>query len=113
MQEFLHTKAMLTPGMAGAATTMITGTLVTMFGVPGNWTGLIVSFFLGLLALADKSIPILHRIFFYVFNSLTIFTVAMGFNQAGIVATGQQQQVKYEYRSISPEASPPFFHNWF
>jgi hypothetical protein len=43
LDEFLKSKAMLAPGVAGAMTTMITGTLVSQFGLPGNWTGLVIT----------------------------------------------------------------------
>ena len=76
---------MLTPGVAGTTTTMITGTLVSQFGLPGNWTGLVISLLFGLSVWADKSVPVYQRIIFYIINSMTIFAVAIGINTAGMV----------------------------
>ena len=47
--EFLNPKSMVTPGIAGAMTMMITNTLHQQFGAPVNWTGLTISFVIGLI----------------------------------------------------------------
>jgi hypothetical protein len=84
--EFLNPKSMLTPGVAGGLTLMITNTLGTWFGAPLGYTALAISAVCGLLVLT-AGVPILQRAAYYLLNSLVIFTVAMGSN-----ATGQQIQ---------------------
>ena len=95
--------------MAGATTTMITGTLASQFALPGNYTALIVSFILGLMVWNDTSINIFKRALFYVVNSVIIFTMAMGFNAAGVAASKTEQQIT---RSV-PQEDSVFFNDWF
>jgi len=114
MDEFLRSKPMLTPGMAGGATTMITGTLVSQFGLPGDTTGLVVSFVLGLLVWADKTVPFLQRMLYYIINSIIIYAVAVGLNQAGVAITKSKAQVEYESRWVQPASEEKsFFQPWF
>jgi hypothetical protein len=114
MDEFLNSKAMFTPGMAGAATTVLTGTLASVFGFRGDITALVISFMFGLLVLAEHGVPLLQRAIFYVLNSITIFSVAIGLNQAGVEATKSTAQAQYEQRWVSPEGgSDKFFRSWF
>jgi hypothetical protein len=115
MDDFLKSKAMITPGVAGATTTMIAGTLYSQFGLPAKWVGLVLSLLFGLAVWADKHVPLYQRIFFYVINSLTIFAVAIGINQAGMaveVSTLQAKNPNVIERKVQPE-SKSFFHNWF
>jgi hypothetical protein len=117
MDEFFNSKTVqtLSPGVAGAMTTTITATLVSQFGLPGNWTGLVLSLLFGATVWADKSAAIFQRIIFYIINSLTILAVAIGLNTAGMVVN---QAVE---RSVDPPAiergvpaqSPSFFQDWF
>jgi hypothetical protein len=54
MEEFLNSKTMLTPGVAGGITTLITASMSSQFNFPGKWTGLVVSFLFGsFIAYAD------------------------------------------------------------
>ncbi len=113
MDEFIRARSMLAPGIAGATTTLITGTLVTQFdSLPGNWTALIISFLIGLVILGDRSVSGGQRILLYFINSLIIFSVASGINTAGVAAT---QSRKPATRVLQPaEMGPkPFFHEWF
>ena len=115
MDDFLRSKAMMTPGIAGAATTLISGTLYSQFGLPAKWVGLVVSLLFGLSVWADKTVPFYQRIVFYCINSLTIFAIAIGINTAGLAverSTEQTQTPPEIVRSIPPE-STSFFHNWF
>jgi hypothetical protein len=115
MDDFFRSKAMLTPGVAGATTTMITATLVSQFGLPGNWTGLVISLLLGLSVWADKSVAIYQRIIFYIINSVTIFTVALGLNTAGMVVNQKVERFVNPpeiERKVPPE-SKAFFQEWF
>jgi hypothetical protein len=81
-QDFLTPEAMLTPGVAGSLTMMITNALAANFNMPRAWLGLALSFVCGLLVLvAAKSM--LQKTVFYVLNSLVIFCVAVGANGLG------------------------------
>lgn len=123
MGDFVSSKAMMTPGIAGSATTMITGTLVSIFDLPGAATALGVSFVFGLMVLADKEVAILYKLVFYVINSMTIFSVAVGLNQAGMAIIERDRPVPAIKRSLEPadDQSPnitksdfkPFFRDWF
>ncbi|MCB1948805.1 hypothetical protein [Nitrosomonas sp.] len=123
MDNFISSKSMITPGIAGSATTMITGTLVTTFGFPGAVTALAISFVFGLMALADKSITIYYKFIFYIINSVTIFSVAVGLNQAGMAIIERDKQATVQERALGPaeeknhEGMPtdagPFFQEWF
>jgi hypothetical protein len=115
MDEFLKSKAMMTPGVAGAVTTMITGTLVSQFGLPGNWTGLVVSLLLGLVVWVDQSVAVHHRIIYYLINSMTIYAVAIGVNTAGMAISYGSEPVSDPpaiERNVPPEAER-FFQEWF
>ncbi len=114
MDEYLNSKSMLAPGVAGATTTMITGTLASQFGFPGNYMALVVSFLLGLIVFSDKTIPMLQRLLFYLANSMIIFTVAVGLNTAGAAAVNAD---KVQERSVdtvpAQESRKAFFSPWF
>lgn len=116
MEEFFHSKAMMTPGAAGATVTMITGTLASQFGLQGNWTGLVISLLFGLSVWADKSVPVYQRIIFYLINSMTIFAVAIGINTAGMVVNKSAER-KVDPHVIEEQYSPAeqqeFFQDWF
>lgn len=115
MEDFIKSKSMMTPGMAGSATMMITGTLVSQFGLPGALTALGVSFFFGLVVWADRNVLFIHRLIFYVINSATIFSVAVGINQAGIVITKSEVSPQHIERSVPAPNEPkekPFFQSW-
>lgn len=116
LDEFLNPKSMVTPGIAGAMTTLLTATLANQFSVPSNWTALIISFAFGLLV-ALGALPWWQRAIFYVVNSLIIFSVAVGANTAGVAATRQQGgEVRHFDQTQRPEVTHdgrPFFHEWF
>jgi hypothetical protein len=76
---------MLTPGVAGSVTMMITNALAVNFDAPRAMTGLVISFVCGLLVLAAVK-DVLVKVVLYVLNSLVIFCVAIGAN--GIAVTG-------------------------
>ena len=123
MDDFVSSKAMVTPGVAGSATTMITGTLVNIFGFPGAVTALAVSFVFGLLSLTDKTIAISLRLILYIINSMTIFSVAIGLNQTGMEIIQRDRPVTTIERSLIPDQedqanssssdSKQFFQDWF
>jgi hypothetical protein len=82
IQDFLTPEAMLTPGVAGSMTMMITNALATNFNMPRAWLGLSLSFVFGLLVLVSTK-GFLLKALFYVLNSLVIFCVAVGANGLG------------------------------
>jgi hypothetical protein len=115
MDDFLNPKSMLTPGVAGSLTVLITGTLASQFGLPGNWTALILSFVLGLMVWANTKLPRVQRVVFYLLNSLVIFSVANGINEAGVAATNSSEsRVVTRGSPNRPEwEEGKFFQSWF
>lgn len=91
LQQFLTPEAMLTPGVAGALTMMITNTLAVSFNAPRAWIGLALSFVFGLLVLVSTK-QLIVKGAFYVLNSLVIFCVAVGASGLG---SGSQQAFNY------------------
>lgn len=79
LDTFLTPEAMLTPGVAGAITMMITNALAQNFELPRAYTGLALSFTIGLLVLVAAK-TLIAKVVFYVLNSLVIFCVAAGAN---------------------------------
>jgi len=62
MNQFLNSKSMVTPGVAGGVVTLIAGTLSSQFGLPAKWIALLASLLVALLiffadqaALPEKS----------------------------------------------------------
>jgi len=114
MDDFVNSKSMLTPAMAAVGVTMMSGVLAGQFGLPGKWTGLVFSFILGTVVFADKETPIVQRVMFYVINSLTIYTMAIGINEAGVAAMSIHEAVPDACRAVAEEgASKGFFSPWF
>ena len=89
ISQFLTPEAMLTPGVAGSLTMMITNALALNFAMPRAWIGLGLSFVFGLLVIAATR-SLIQKAVFYVLNSLVIFCVAAGANGIG---TGAAQRV--------------------
>ena len=75
--EFLNPASMLTPGLAGSLTMLITNALSAQFGFTASWTGLLVSFLCGTLVFVS-SVGLVKKLIYYVLNSLIIFSVAAG-----------------------------------
>jgi hypothetical protein len=90
--ELFNAKASLSPGAAGATTTVLTGTLSSAFELPGGITALCISFLLGLcwVVLDESDIRLAQKSILFILNSLTIFSVAYGLNSAGAEAFGAQ-----------------------
>lgn len=87
-QDFLTPEAMLTPGVAGSLTMMITNALAVSFTMPRAWTGLALSFVFGLLVLASAK-AVWQKAVYYVLNSLVIFCVAVGANGFAVQSAPQ------------------------
>jgi len=113
-REFLHPKSMLTPGIAGAVAMLITNTLASQFGLPSNYTALIVSFAIGVIVFVSMpGANIAVRLLYYVLNSLVILSVAIGTNQAGVKATGATRLRVQSGNETEVKESRPFFSDWF
>lgn len=111
--EFLQPKAMLTPGIAGGLTTLVTNALTSQFGLWPNYTGLAISFLFGLIVFqAAIAIPFMHKIAYYFLNSLVIFSVAMGANQTGVTLTKSDRSVQSAPKTMKLATTTPFFSNW-
>lgn len=109
VDQFLNSRAMVTPGVAGATATLITTTLVNQFGLPGNWVGLITSFLMAVTVLSDKEEKLLARLALYVINGFVIFSVAFGLNCAGMAT--DENVVSCQLRAI-PEDAASVFRAW-
>ena len=111
--EFLQPKAMLTPGIAGGLTTLITNALASQFGFWPNYTGLGISFLFGLLVFqAAVAIPVIQRLAYYILNSLVIFSVAIGANQTGVSLTKADRSLEQTVTASDASTTAPFFANW-
>jgi hypothetical protein len=87
LKEFLNPHSMLTPGLCGGITLLITNTLAAQFAAPPNYTGLGISCLFGLIVFAATSTVLWLRLVFWVLNSLIIFSIALGTNQIGVRAS--------------------------
>jgi hypothetical protein len=113
LDEFLNPKSMLTPGLAGAVTMLITNTLAIQFGLLPNYTGLLISFLLGLLVfLSQSNVSLPARFLYYFLNSLVIFSVAMGANQTGVTVATATEKEATKQSDQKLAASEPFFSHW-
>lgn len=114
LDEFLNPKSMLTPGICGGLTTLITGVLTQQFGLLPNYTGLATSFLFGLLVVFGTTsvIPAWQKCIYLCLNSLVIFSVAMGANQAGLRVAESQPRPKPPPNTSSASLPTPFFSNW-
>lgn len=112
MNEFINSKAMITPGVAGTSVIMVTGTLVSQFDIPGNWVALIMSFLIGTAVWSDASVAMPNKLVLYVLNSLIIFTVANGINAAALEAASGPQLDRIERTLVAEGDAPAFFRRW-
>lgn len=82
MKEFLNAKSMITPGIAGGIITVISNTCFTQFNIPSKWSALVLSFLLALIVVALTAAALWQRAILWLFNSLIIFSTAVGANQS-------------------------------
>ena len=87
VKDFLNPKSMLTPGVAGSITMMIGNTMWVQFGLEPKWTGIVLSFLLGLLVFTAMEMTLWQRILYWLLNSLIIFSVGVGTNSLGAAAS--------------------------
>lgn len=84
MNEFLNPKSMLTPGASGAVMMLIANAITNQFPeFPFRYTALFISFLLGALVFMSDSIKGLERPFYWICNSLIIFSVGIGTSNIG------------------------------
>lgn len=86
-EDFIHSRAMLTPGIAGGLVTGITATLSGQFRLPVGPTALVLSFFVALVVFGDTKVSRLERLILYVLNSLIVFSMSVGTNNIGAAVT--------------------------
>jgi hypothetical protein len=135
LQDFIHPKDMLAPGVIGLMTMIITNALGAGFDLPHSWTALAISGLFGILVGIPPAGHLVQRGLFLVLNSLIIFSMATGANviadpvatkgkevaaivQSRIVSlVGRTQEIARkipeESDRIKKEASHPFFRQWF
>jgi len=81
MDQFLNSKSMITPGVAGGVVTLIAATLSSQFGLPAKWIALAASLLVALLIFfADQAETVLPRLIILLLNTFIIFSVAVGTN---------------------------------
>jgi hypothetical protein len=111
---FLNPKSMVTPGAAGALTMMITNTLAKNFGLWPNWTALLISLIIGALVVfvPASSMFWLWKTLLWVVNSLVIFAMATGTNQAGVAIATPADKKAIAKPDQQVAANTPFFSHW-
>lgn len=118
MDDFLTAPPTLTPLIAGVTTTTVTGTLASQFSLPAPWVAIITCLILSSLVSMKQGLPFYQRAVYYLINAVTIFTVSMGINAAGIAATKSYGEQTPIVRAVPPENTAknvkrPFFDEWF
>ena len=106
-KEFFNPSSMLTPGIAGAVAMTIANTLSAQFGLNPAVVALLCSFLIGLLVVTAKTVPSWKKYVYYLFNSLVIFTMAVGSNTLGQVAgTADEPSATISYlEKLAPEVT--------
>ncbi len=117
MNQFLNSKSMVTPGVAGGVVTLIAGTLSSQFGLPAKWIALLASLLVALLIFfADQAEKLLARLVILVLNTMIIFSVAVGTNVTGkavqpeprsVAAVPMSERIPTPTPAATP-TSPPF-----
>ena len=79
LDEFLNPRSMLTPGVAGGLTMILSSSFSTIFHCEMKLAVLVISFALSLLVvLGMKNVPLLERIIYCFLNTLIIFSMSYG-----------------------------------
>lgn len=129
IEEFVNPKSMMTPGIAAAVVATIAGALFSMFGIALPAALIILSFFVGAMVFHSKefSDPAMKgwvKTFFYVLNSLIIFSMATGThsvldkgkrtasssNATSFVSTVYAQESQQKPLFLKQER--PLFYDW-
>lgn len=127
MEEFVNPKSMITPGVLASFVSMAAGAAFTMLGVPIPTTLIILSFFTCLIVFFSKEfsepeITKKAKGFFYVLNSIIIFSMATGthvvLDRRNLPATAgfsliQPVNAQGEQETVPPlKQKRPFFYDW-
>lgn len=91
---------MLTPGIAGSITMMITNSLWVNFGLTPKYTALVLCLLLGMVVLAELRAPLWQKSIYYIINVLIIFSVSAGSNAVG-TSTNQITQAAQQQVAVS------------
>jgi len=112
--DFFDPRSMLTPGVAGAFTMMITNAAAANLGLPPGYSALAISALLALVVfLRAKQGRWYQRVLCMVLNSAVIFAMAVGTNQAGAaIAKSSAQPVSVTPLVATFQPKTPFFSNW-
>jgi hypothetical protein len=124
MDDFLNSKSMITPGVAGGVVTLVAATLSSQFGWPAKWIAIVASLLIALLIFfADQAGKMIARAIVLLLNTVIIFSVAVGANASAMTAAtakpsmhNMQYRPGYESGAVEPTPTPtptPFFHPWF
>jgi hypothetical protein len=111
--EFLNSKSMVTPGIAGGTVMLITNALGAQFDLPHRWIALALSFAVGLIAFADRNADWWQRPVFYLLNSLLIFAIAVGSNTVGTAVNPGAKSPGFLPGGAHAASREPFFEDWF
>ena len=107
MNQFLNSKSMITPGVAGGIVTLIAATLSSQFGLPAKWIALLASLLIALLIFfADQVETLLARAIILVLNTMIIFSVAVGTNVTGKAVQPVPQNIEAPIQRMSPAPTP-------
>lgn len=107
ISDFTNQNSMLTPGIAGGMTMVISGAVNTqLFDLHPPQSAvihIIISFIFGLLVMGDKTIIFWKRLIYWFINSLIIFTVSVGSNTVSHGVTAQDSGIASNaWRWITP-----------
>ena len=84
LDEFLNPKSILTPGLAGGLTMLISSTLWVQFGWEVKWTAIAISLAISFLVVRGmKNVPLLERIIYCSLNTFIIFSMGLGVHSLG------------------------------
>src|SRR5262249_18678252 len=113
LDDFLNPKSMLTPGLAGALTMLVTNAMANQFGLKPNYTGLVISFLFGTVIFrSGVRTRWYERLVYYGLNSLVIFSVAMGANQTGVAVARATDPHPSQVAAESEKPDLAFFASW-
>ena len=101
-EDFLNSKSMLTPGVAGAVCMFLSNAVVSKFDAEQFLFHIVMglSFLMGLLVLSDKGAAWPTKVVLYVINSLFIFAMATGSNDLIATAGIEKTELKEEIQQI-------------
>jgi hypothetical protein len=96
VNEFVNSKSMVTPGLAGGLVMTITNAIDVKFGCGIYLPHFVLafSFLVGFVVFIDQNVKSwLSKIALYMLNSFIIFAMASGTNTLGVKATGDDKEI--------------------